>query len=482
MELTFIGAIQVIVGLAIVFVGSLRSALFFVMMSCLLNGSAAIKLTAIGGSSISPMQLALVFALLRALWPGSGYMQAIPEVIRTNKWLFFFTLFAVIISYAGPRIFAGAIDVTPLRPLLTSDLFATTPLEPTTQNLTATLYIVGAFLLTVISYLVCRQRGGAATVVSGLVWMGALHVFLGILGVLAFGTPLDAFLDLFRNNSYAQLGLEYGNFVRIRGLSPEASTYAAFGFCLFVANCELWFRLVRPTATGTVALALATILFFSTSSTAYVALLTYGLIVIIRSFLVPDLLTTYHVKAIAKTLGLLIFLTAIIFAVVPGAPAQVWDMIRHMTVDKSDSSSGQQRLFWAMQGWEAFKASYGLGIGPGSFRSSSMASALMGSTGIIGIVTFCTYLVMVLKPWRRSSWGYGRDSTNMLGGAFAAAAFFTLIPGTVSASHMEPLEPFAVLAGASLAVRRSVKRKAPDMRRVDPRVLPAEMAEPPAHA
>ena len=482
MELTFIGAIQLVVGLAIVIVGSLRSALFFVMISCLFNGSAAITLTALGSSAISPMQLALVFALLRAVLPGSGYLQAIPEAIRTNKWLFFYTLFAVIIGYAGPRIFAGAIDVTPLRPLLTSDLFATTPLEPTTQNLTATLYVVGAFLLTLVAYLACRRPGGSATVVSGFVWMGGLHVFLGILGLVAFGTPLDAMLDLFRNNSYAQLGHEYGNFVRIRGLSPEASTYAGFGFCLFVANCELWFRLIRPVATGAVALALGSVLFFSTSSTAYVALSTYALIVLVRSILVPDLLTAYHFKAIARTFGMLIFVTAVIFAAMPGIPDQVWEMIRHMTVDKSDSSSGQQRLFWAMQGWEAFKASYGLGIGPGSFRSSSMLLAILGSTGIIGIVTFSIYLVLVLQPRRRSSWGYGKEIANMVGGGFAAAAIFSLIPGMVSSSHMEPLEPFAVLAGASLAVRRRVPHIAGDTAPVMHRGLRGAPAEPAAQA
>lgn len=454
MELTFIGAIQIIVGLVILVAGSLRSALFFLMISCLFNGSAAIKLTAIGSSSLAPMQLALVFAVLRIVWPGSGYIQSIPEVIRANKWLFFYTLFAVIIGYAGPRIFEGTIDVTPLRPNISAALFATAPLKPTTQNLTATLYIVGAFLLTVTSYVTCRHRGGAATVVSGFVWLGALHVFFGIISVLAYGTPIDAMLDLFRNNSYAQLGHEYGNFVRIRGLSPEASSYAGLGFCLFVANCELWFRLIRPTATGSVAFALAIVLFFSTSSTAYVALLTYGLIVTLRSIVVPDLLSAYHIKAIAKTFGFLIFSTAIILAAVPGVPSAVWEMIRHMTIDKPDSSSGQQRLFWALQGWEAFKASYGLGIGPGSFRSSSIITAILGSTGIIGTVSFVAYMIVVLQPWRRSSWGYGRDLPNTLGGGFAAAAIFTLIPGTISSSHMEPIEPFAILAGASLAIRR----------------------------
>ena len=53
----------------------------------------------------------------------------------------------------------------------------------------------------------------------------------------------------------------------------------------------------------------------------------------------------------------LVFLVAVAIAVVPGMAAKIGQMVVHMTVDKGASTSGQQRLFWAMQGVTAFIAS-----------------------------------------------------------------------------------------------------------------------------
>ncbi len=51
---------------------------------------------------------------------------------------------------------------------------------------------------------------------------------------------------------------------------------------------------------------------------------------------------------------------------------------------KAESVSGRQRAFWAGQSVSAFLQSFGLGVGPGSFRSSSLLTAVLGATGVIG--------------------------------------------------------------------------------------------------
>ena len=81
----------------------------------------------------------------------------------------------------------------------------------------------------------------------------------------------------------------------------------------------------------------------------------------------------------------------------------------------------------------------GLGIGPGSFRSSSLLAAILGSMGLIGLVCFAVHLWRVLQPGRLSTWGEDADVGLSLGGAAAStgsgsAAFSTVWPQRLRAT------------------------------------------------
>ena len=409
MELTYIGLIQTAVGLAIVLAGSARAAFIFLVLSSLLDGSAAISLPALGGSSIPPVQFALLFIFLRILVPKGGLYGYIPDAIRANRWLLLFCVYGVANAIIGPRLFANEISVFPMRPDPTAGLFDLVPLVPTSQNLTAGTYLVGALMLAIASYVFCRVRGAAETIVSLAVWSGWFFAITGLLDILSRGTPLEQVLALFRNGDYVQLSVEVDGFVRIRGLMPEASSYAGACFTIFVLNAELWYRSVSSSRTGLMATLTGLLLVMSTSSTAYVALAGYAAFFLLRAMILPSALPQTKVKQVLLFGCLVLFLIAIAMVLVPALPQAIYDMVLTMTVEKPASDSGQQRLFWAMQGLKAFVDSYGLGIGPGSFRSSSMIMAIIGSMGIIGILSFLLYLKAVFQPLRKSSWGEGAD-------------------------------------------------------------------------
>jgi hypothetical protein len=111
------------------------------------------------------------------------------------------------------------------------------------------------------------------------------------------------------------------------------------------------------------------------------------------------------------------------------------------------------RLAWATQGFEAFRASFGLGIGVGSFRSSSMMTAVIGSTGVIGCVLLGAYLLTLLAPWRRQAYLLDLDRDRGLGEAAAAAALFSLLPAVLSSPQPDPGLLFGILAGYALGAR-----------------------------
>ena len=453
MELTAIGIAMVVAGIWIALVGRLQHALGFLMFCALFNGSSAIDLPALGGSSIPPVQFALLFVYLRLVLPGRGSLPDLPRALRANRWFAAFALYGIASSFILPRMFAGAIDVAPMRALRTGGLFATVPLEPTSQNFTAASYLLGALLVVLAVWTMMRRPNMAAAMVATLVGMAWFHAATGVIAALVRETPVDAIFNFFRNSSYDQMNDAVGGFARIRGVLPEASTYASIGFALFVANAELWYRSVRPRSTGTAALAMGLVLFFSTSSTAYLALGLYGLVFMARTLALPQVADFRKARiALAALFGAL-FLGAVLMLLAPELIRSLIDVVKRMTIEKSASDSSLQRVFWALQGWEAFRFSWGFGIGAGSFRSSSLLFAILGSMGVIGIVTLATYLVGLLQPSRRSSWVATDNEPDTVGGALGVAAVLSLVPAMVNSPSAVPGVMFAFLAAGSLALR-----------------------------
>ena len=457
MIVTSIGYFYLLVGAAIALRGSLRQAFLFLFVSGLFSGSAALILLG-GGSSVPPLYFALPFVYFRILAPRGGFLHEIPDAFRANRWLVLFALYSLSMAYVGPRLFAGAIDVYQMRMVDPESRFDTLPLGPTSQNLTAGIYMIGTLFIAIAVWIASRRENSARTLVTAIIGVTWAHIAFGLLGLAARGTQLDALLDVFRNSAYDQLNADVVGMVRIRGISPEASEYAGIGFGYLVANAELWYRSVRSGATGTAALAMAVVLFFSTSSTAYAGLAIYAAFFIARALIVPGLASGTKVRTLLATIGGFCFLSAILAAVAPDLAASIFKIIKLMTVEKSSSGSGEQRLFWALQGWDAFRVSYGLGIGPGSFRSSSLFLAILGSVGVIGIISFILYLNAVFQPWRRSSWGPGGDLRPAVGGAFASAAMLSLIPAALSSATAYPGPNFVIFAGAALALRPRLTR------------------------
>jgi hypothetical protein len=453
MELTFIGLAQLAIGCIIVLAGGLRTAFAVLIGMGLLGGSAAINLPSLGGSSIQPVQFALLFVYLRILTPRGGFTGLLPDAVRANMWLVLFTFYGTAAALIMPHIFAGSLDVFPMRPPDVTDPFYTEPLQPSSQNITACVYLIGALMIALAAWCTCRIQGGINTVIAALVWVSWLHIALGIIAAVARGTPFDAVLDVFRNASYAQLNQDADGFIRISGLFPETSAFAAFGYGLFAINAELWLRSIRPKATGPVALALFAILFVSTSSTAYFGLAIYVLFFVLRTLLIPGATRWPKLRAVLMCAGGLAILTAILVAAMPALSQSIFDVILQMTVNKSGSESGAQRLFWTMQGFDAFRISWGLGVGPGSYRSSSVLIAILGTMGIIGGATFLLHLNRVLQPARRSTWEETDSPADTVGGAFAIAALLSLIPAAVGSSSPHPDVLFCIFSGAALAVR-----------------------------
>ena len=448
---TVFGLVAIVIGFALLVRGTSLDLLRFMMFSTLFSGSAAIIMTALGGSSISPAHLALVFLVGRILLPGSGEYAYIGPALRNNVFLVVYALYGAASAFILPRMFAGQISVTPLRPL--PGLFDTVLLTFTTQNITMAVYMVGTMLSGVCASIVARRPDSARKIVRAACIIGWAHAAFGVIGVILTNIGQGDLLNFFRNGSYGQLEQSYNGMVRISGIFPEASYYASYAFVWFVFLFECWMRGVQARRTGPAAVALLLILIFSTSGSAYLSLAGYGALLVLRLLIVRQQLSPFKVFAIASGLVAAALVAVGMILLLPQLADQLVDMFQHMTMDKADSDSGRQRSFWAMQGLNAFVASYGLGIGAGSFRSSSLFTAMLGSMGVVGVVAFLGHLLRVFKPLRASTYSIPKDERSAAGSAASWTVLSMMIPAAIGAASADPGVNFAILSGLALEWR-----------------------------
>lgn len=461
MQPTFIGIAQLAIGGLLLGFGGIPATLVFVVLSGLMGGSAALVLPSLGGSSIPPINLAMVFLVLRLLREAPAQRAHLRQALQDLAPLAVFVGYGVLLATIGPRLFAGQIDVTPMRGQAASSytnvmayIYAAVPLQPTSQNITTSIYLAGTLVLAIAAHVAVSNPGGRDALVKAATAVGLTHVFLGIFALAAKGTPLDAVVQLFRNGSYAMLDHSYQGFVRITGIFPEASGYGTYGLTWMVFLTECALRGIRPRWTGGAALALLGVLIASTSTTAYFGVGLYLAVLLARMLLFPGSIRTSAMLILA---GLALVGMIVVFGVLVGdhrLAAELGDLLRHFTVEKGDSLSGLQRSFWARQGLEAFVASYGIGIGPGSFRSSSIATAIIGATGIVGAAAFIVLLLQVWQPWRRSTFEANAPDPRATGAAAAWACLVLFAIQSISAATPDPGADFAILAGSALALRR----------------------------
>jgi hypothetical protein len=450
---TFIGAIAAAIGLLLLFRARLPAMFAYLNLLSLMGGSAVVILTALGGSSVPPVELALGFAALRILLPGSGQLAAFGEAIRANILLVLFVLFGVLLAFVGPRLFAYQMQIVPMKIGRMNSLFATAPLVPTSQNITTAIYFLGTLMSALIAHVAMRDRDTPVSFVRTGVAIAWIHVITGIFGAVARGRSWSIVIDVFRNGNYAQTDQFYGNFARISGIMPEPSSYALFAFAWFVFLAECWWRDVLSRQTGPAALALLLILAASTSSTAYAGLAAYAALFGLRLVILPQSARFGKALVMAGLALVVVGLGAALLALRPELLDVAQTMLADMTVNKKGSESGLQRVFWARKGLEAFMLSGGLGIGPGSFRSSSIVTAIIGSTGIIGSVLFTVYLLQVMRPLSLSTYLQSSDDAQSIGVAASWAAVVMIIPAAFMAASPDPGVTFAIFAGVAVALR-----------------------------
>jgi hypothetical protein len=296
-------------------------------------------------------------------------------------------LYAMVSAWILPDAFAGSVMVEPQkRDPAAPDLFV--PLQFSFGNVTQTLYLA----LNVICALVTAafatraeipyRRIIAAYLLSGYVVAGlALWQFASKITGIPFPEDL-----LQSNPGFAIVSQDLGAVPRIQG--PFSEPAALAGYMCGIAFCSLWlsvrgYRVMRPNLLFALALF---IVLLSTSTTGMV-IAAVGLPITLAVGSVGG--DPRALANIGKTIGMLLVTGMIVVVPALILRPSLMDSVSTIvdsTLNKTSSDSYEERTASDDGAMALIGPTYGLGVGWGSYRSSSFLPGLLANAGVFGVV------------------------------------------------------------------------------------------------
>jgi hypothetical protein len=394
-----IGLITILFGLACVAFGPAVGTPVFTCFT-LLGAAAASILSAVGGASIQPAHLLLLFLFVDLILR-PGLMRESLRALRlpqAGSWLLLTVAYGVATAIILPRLFAGATYVfTPARSDSGTVSVLTMPLAPGSANLTQSVYFIGDLICFLIIATHAARRDAARQITRTMMLCGILNLAFAGLDLATYYTNTAELLAFIRNSSYRMLDdVETAGLKRIVGSFTEAASFAYVTLGLLAFNLRLWSDGIVPRVTGPIALLSLVAILFATSSTGYVGL---GVVLSLQAFAaVRRLLGRRAAPNTVALLALAPVLAAVCVAGIalePTLRASVSDLIDTTLFNKLSSDSGIERGAWNRQALTAIADTHWLGAGIGSLRASSWLIAVPANIGAVGSALYGCFLLAV---------------------------------------------------------------------------------------
>ncbi|MBY0383506.1 MAG: hypothetical protein K2W78_16560 [Xanthobacteraceae bacterium] len=395
MTVEIIGFITLVVGIAGLFLQP-SFIVYVFMASTLLGAAAAFILEAVGGTNISPSHLLLGFLSLTLLSQPDIRRNALTSIQSggASFWLLVTLIYSLLSAYFLPRFFEGQTFVFAVRAQNSGSVL----LAPSMSNITQSIYFIGNFVCFILLSAYANSAAGRRVLLNAALACAILNLGFAALDLITYWTGTTDLLSFIRNANYTLLSdTEVAGFKRIVGSFTEASS---FGYCTlgyFAFTSQLWFNGVRPRLTFVVMMLSLISLVFSTSTTAYVGLGIY-LIVVYGA-------TAFRFATKSATPRMVLFLIAgpivAAFAVLliqfsDTYSAYIGGLLDTMVFNKLSTDSGVERSMWNQQALQSFVDTFGFGVGNGSVRASSFVVACLASLGFIGTIMYGMFLYYVM--------------------------------------------------------------------------------------
>ena len=362
--------------------------------------------------SILPQSMFAVVLILKVLAP--QLMPLSPKLLTALRlrhlgFLALFLLVGTVATAIMPKLFAAEVFIIPMSAAFQgADLLSST-LQNFTQFGYVTLSVATVFAVT----LMADEPWFTKTLLISVLAGSIVCIATGLIDLAAASAGMESLLEPFRNADYAYLTtVQIAGQKRVVGFTPEASAYGPI--CVNFAAAILLLRplfaegLQRILAT-TLGIVLVEMALLSTSSSAYLGLAVLGLVYLAnwvrRVAFSSPLAQRGLIWELLMGLGAI---AAVLFVLI--ASADLFDPLLN-TIDevifkKPLSSSFYERSFWNTTAWETVAATWGLGVGFGSTRTSSWVAAIVSNAGLIGAAFMAIFLLQTFakRPMWRTAW------------------------------------------------------------------------------
>lgn len=362
-------------------------------------------------------------------------------------------LWALVSSFLLPRLFANQIYVWPQKIL---PPFLPVPLEPNASNINQDIYILADCTVLVLTALhATRGRFDMLRLLRAYWISGYVAVAIAVwqLASSLAGLPFPSDI-LSSNPGYAQLTNQaLGGVPRINGSFTEPAALA--GYLCGIIGASGW-TILNGHATRIVKLLLPAALLgllISTSTTGYAVL-----VIMIVALPCYALATRSHqllsrlilAGVLSVMIGTVVVLTLV--TLVPAVERNA-QLVFASTLDKQQSSSYQDRTSTDFDSLAVVLPTWGLGVGWGSNRSSSLLPGLLAGLGLYGTAGLGWFGLRVTRLVRRARPVADRSMARVID-ASTGSVVATLAAGLLSGPAITSVLFYILLA---LLVAASVR-------------------------
>ena len=374
--------------------------------------------------------------------------------------------YALISEVMLPSLFAGRIMVWPQKPDVLQPSLV--PLAFNSGNITQPLYLAMNVMVAVAAALFLTRKAIPYRAILGAYLLGG-YIAVGIafwqFAARITGLPFPDKL-FYSNPGWAIVEQNLGSVPRIQGPFSEPAGLAFYlsGLCfccvwlIAKGHRMMWINLLLPLAI------LAMLL--STSTTGMLVLAT-GL----PAMLLLAMLRTNRqnsTRLIRKAAMLMLggsLLLGPVFIMKPALLHSVSEVI-DATLTKGDSDSYSERTGLDAAALASIGPTYGLGVGWGSFRTSSLLPGLLANAGLFGVAMVCWMFVRVARLSARAKGAIPGHPAQSLVDGFSAALCGQFAAALLSAPTIGSLGFFlqlgCVVGGAArMSLDAGFRRAAP---------------------
>lgn len=384
-----IGLIMILASLFALRLGSFALVHLMAVASVLIAAAAMF----IGAANIQPGHVVLGALTVSVLSSRAETGEAIRALHpnRAGFWFACLAAYGIASAYFMPRLLEGTTHIVPLGTSVYDETGATIPLVPVSSNVTQSVYMAANLACLIMVTAIASRPRGFEAVLSALLAYCVANTAFALIDVVTYATGTQDILGLIRNARYVlHTEAEVAGMKRIVGSFTEASVFARSTLGVLGFAGTLWLCGYRPALTGSLAAASLVLVVLSTSSTGLVGA---PLVVVLLYLTALARLRSPARQVGIAVLGTPLLLLLAVAIILANGPLfeTLYGYVDLVVLGKGQSDSAIERSAWNVISFQNFLDSWGLGVGLGTARASSIAIALLATVGIPGAVFYAIF-------------------------------------------------------------------------------------------